>query len=613
MTLLKQGIRTIKTIDDSIHKHAYIASAILILLSSIYLYASAISVLQIEEDGRNVGNHFESRSAVNTMHTFSATIDSKLSQSILLNIVAQDEIKDISVNGEPVPPLHQYKEGRTSDKNAVYGDTYKLNVTKGVNVITIRSLNKGEPYSIAIGQQRSIVEYLLLSLAFILPFSLILLKNMELLVHKQDTILRVSNKIPFMVYIISSAIVLRLFYFYSIGYIQFQHDYDGHIEFIQFFAENFSIPMAHKGWEFPQQPLYYIVSGSIYKLGDLAGFSKDQLLFFISGLSCVLSCIGLIYAYRLIKLLSENVFVHYLAIGFLAFTPSLIYMSSRINNDSMAASLAIVSLYYIVAGYQNQFQKYFTLALIWSSLTLLTKVSAVIVWLVFFILLISHYVKSPLKMRTQLFHYTWVGLLLLGFILFKSYSAAAGEFLMVNSGIWPGQDLRPLDADYLFSFNFSELLNRAHAYWGDKETTLISRSFFTYQYGTMLFGEFDYAYWKGLDQHLALVMQIIIVLGMLIPAGLIVSIFRKKHLIEFALLFMLVANFALVIKFVFAYPSTSNTDFRYYAPCLFAFAYLMATGLDSVASRHMILRKTLYGSMSVLFLFEALFIGLLST
>jgi len=594
-------------------KHPYIVSAILIFIGIIYLYVSAISVLQIEENDRDIGNYYQSRSEVNSLHTFTASIESKIVQSVLLNIVAKDEIRHVAINGNPVSPLLQYKEGRTSHKNAQFGDVYKLYLTKGINVITVTSLNKQENYSIAIAQHRSISEYLFLSLTIILPLCLAALKGFEFMVQNRKRIFKVTKNIPIIAYIIAAAILLRLFYFSSIGYIQFQHDYHEHIDFIKFFAENFALPLPHKGWEFPQQPLYYIISGIIYSLGTQLRFQENQILFFISGLSCVLSSVALIYAYRLVRRLTSNTFVHYLTVGFLAFTPSLIYMSTRINNDSMTASLAVIALFYIVASYQNKFQKYFIPALLFSALALLTKLSAITIWLLFFILLIPCYFKTPVKLRSRLFHYSWLGIFLLGFILLKSYSFAAGEFVLINSGIWPGQDLRPLDANYFLSFNFSELLSRAHAFWADKETTLISRSFFTYQYGTMLFGEFDYSYWKGMDRHLTITMQIIIILAILIPAGLLVTIFRKKSFIEICLLLMVVANVALIIKFIFEYPSTSATDFRYYAPSLFPIGYLMATGLDNIASRHVIIRNTLYWSASVLFSIQALFIVSLAT
>ena len=589
-------------------KHPYMAPAILILIGAVYLYVSAVSVLQIDENGRDVGNRYESRAEANSLHTFTARLESRISQKTLLNIVAKDEIRDVLVNGKPATSVLRYQEGRTSHKNAQYGDDYQADLTRGINVITVTSLNKQELYSIAIAQHRSVSEYFLVFLTIIVPLGFAAIKSLEFIIQNRDRVSGVAKNIPVIAYVIAAAILLRLFYFSSIGFIQFQHDYYEHIEFIKFFAENFALPLPHKGWEFPQQPLYYVISGAIYRLGTYLRFQENQTLFFISGFTCVLSGVSLVYAYLLVRRLTSNTFVHYLTVGFLAFTPSLVYMSTRINNDSMTTSLAIIALFYVVASYQNQFRKYFSAALLFSALALLTKVSAIIIWLLFFILLISSYVKTPAKLRSQLFHYSWLGLFLLGFILFRGYSPAAGEFVLVNSGIWPGQDLRPLDANYFLSFNFSELLSRAHAYWADKETTLISRSFFTYQYGTMLFGEFEYTYWKNLDRHLTITMQIIILLAILFPIGLLVSFFRKKSFVENCLLLMVIANFALIIKFVFEYPSTANTDFRYYAPSFAAMAYLMATGLDAVASRHSMIRTTLYWSTGVLFSFEALFI-----
>ena len=599
----------------TLHKKTlgYSLAFLSILLGSLYFYVTSTTLIHLEEKGQTIHNGHIAYSNPNTLHHFKAKLHSKITQTIQLNIVADDRVQDLRVNGEKTPPIVKYQDGRTSHKTAKYGDIFEATVTKGENLLVIRSLNKGHNYTITVAQHRSLQDYIVAYILIILPLIIISFQLFLLLSSQKSIVYRTVLQIPPLAYLIAFAIILRIFYFHDMGHGQFQHDYYGHIEYIKFFAEYFMVPMADKGWEFPQQPLYYMVAGTIFKAGQLLNYQEGQILYFISGVTSVLSCIALIFAYRLVRLLApNNHFVHFLTIGFLAFTPSIQYMSARISNDPFSFSLATIALFYIVASYKKSFNQYLFPALLFSSLALLTKVSTISVWLFFFVALITCYFKAPQKYQRPLFHYAWLGILLLSYTIYKSYSFATGDLVMVNSGIWPGQDLRPMDANYLLSFNFSDLFNQAHAYWNDDETQQIKRSFWTYQYGTMLFGEFHYGNPKNAHYHMIITMQMIIVLALLFPIGIIAALFRKKSLIENGLLIMAIANVLLLIKFMFEFPSSANTDFRYYAPCFFAMAYLMAIGLDSLAALHHVIKKFIYWAAGLLFGFQALFLWTLT-
>ena len=60
--------------------------------------------------------------------------------------------------------------------------------------------------------------------------------------------------------IILLGITIRLIYFEKYGIMTFQHDWHGHIEFIKYMSNSWSLPVPTKGLEYPQQPLYYFIS-----------------------------------------------------------------------------------------------------------------------------------------------------------------------------------------------------------------------------------------------------------------------------------------------------------------------------------------------------------------
>jgi len=68
------------------------------------------------------------------------------------------------------------------------------------------------------------------------------------------------------------------------------------------------------------------------------------------------------------------------------------------------------------------------------------------------------------------------------------------KFYFVNSAKFPKQTIENLNSEYLFSFNFLELLKPGVLAMSLELMRPSNFSLPTYQFGTMLFGEFDYRY-----------------------------------------------------------------------------------------------------------------------
>ena len=591
---------------------AVLTAALFFFIGIAFLTITQTKVLWISEnENKTTQSLIEGNSRPNTQHRFEVKLSASYSGNYLFNLAADDELVKVSKEGNEILPEIAYKKGRTSHKDSQYGDLYRIPLKRGENVLNIDTLNKHGRYNFKIAQQRSLFEFIVITLLIVLPATYLGFLGLHKILGTRNRLHNTAafcSQLPVTVYLLVVAIALRFYYFSQIGSVQFQHDYFGHIEYIKFFAEHFYLPMPHKGWEFPQQPFYYAVNGVLYAISTHMGLSEKLALHTISGVTTLLSCIGLIYAYRLFRILTQNSLIHYIGVGFLAFTPSLVFMGSRINNDPWAFALASIALFYVFAAYRSEFKRFLVPMFVFSSAALLTKISSISVWLVLFIMLMVRYVDAPNATRKAFLAYSLIGISLLSFIFFRAYSSANYEFVMVNSGIWPGQDLRPLDANYFLSFNFFSLLEQAQAFWNDSATVLIKRSFFTYQYGTMLFGEFEYTYWKAQDLHLEILMQLTIVIALIVPIGFIFGAFTKKKFTETLLLVLFCTNFILLLKFMFQFPSSANTDFRYYAPALAPFAYLVAKGLSRLADQHNLIKRLVMVFCSFLFGLQTLFV-----
>ncbi len=527
------------------------------------------------------------------------TIESQMSRRSLANIAGGGKVTEIMLNGKPVFPDYPYPKTRTSHKDSVLGDVYQFQLESGKNYLHIKTNNNQSDSALKIAQKYSFFDFFIGFISLFLPILLIIFSIAS---RSVECLLRINKKLVILdslkgflmgnitLLLLMIGVIIRLWYAWDMGYIQFQHDYQGHIEYIKFFANEFFVPLPHKAWEFPQQPLYYIFNGSLYALLAWFGVDEANILRAISMSTSVLSCIGLVYAYKLVKELSDKVLVNALTIGFLCFTPSFIYMSSRINNDPWAFSLSCIALFFIISSYKKQWKVGFTPALVFTSLLFLTKVSSLVVEVLFFILLISTYIHAPALVRKYLFRFYIVGLVILSYTLFRAYYPAVGIIELVNSGIWPGHDLRPLTLEYFLSFNFSSLLTNGQSHI---DNYAITRSFPTYQYATMLFGEFDYSFWRDHKAWLFINMQILVVLALVVPLGWVAYLFRPKAFLDWVLIITSTLSIALLMKFFIQFPSVSNTDFRYHAAIFFFAAYFFAMGIDYIVSQFRFVKKFL--------------------
>ncbi len=578
------------------------------ILGALYFSLNRFSIESVEKDGSEISLPYKKHLGRNLKINFDLELYSPIDQVVQVNVVADDWVEAVSVDGETALKIINYPRTRTTYQDIDYGDVYSLNLKKGSNHVLVRTFNKGGNATLMFKQKYSFYEYILAFFTLILPLIFFVFQFVRFILDNGTRLYFLVTKVPLAIHIIWIAAILRTVYFYDMGYIHFQHDYRGHIEYIQFFANYFTIPLPHKGWEYPQQPLYYVFTGIIYKICSLFDMQERPSLKVIGTVTTLLSSIALLYAYRLVCLLTKDKIVHNLVVAFLAFTPSLIYMSARTNNDPWAASLAIISLFYIVASFKHDFRKYFWPAVIWSALLFLTKISALGIQLLFICVLLTLYYKDKDKAIKPMFHYAWVGALVLTYTMFRAYYPAAEAFVFVNGGIWPGQDLRPLNANYFLSFYFFDLLEQGQSHIREADTDNIKYSFFSYQYGTMLFGQFDYQYWRERNYMLTINMQLIVLLALIVPLGWIVSLFTKKNLIEKFMAMVAIVSFVLVLKFIFDYPTMSNTDFRYYTAIQFILAYFFATGLRSVMNLHKYVKKFLIFVAGALFILQAFFV-----
>jgi hypothetical protein len=407
-------------------------------------------------------------------------------------------------------------------------------------------------------------------------------------------------------------VAIRIAYFEKYGIMLFQHDWHGHIEYIKYVVENGVLPtIPMKGWEFPQQPLYYFITSGLYTIFIENGFSDQEALHHLGYFSLFCSVIFLYYSYFLLKLLSKNQWVHMVGVIFVSLTPSLVYMSARINNDALVMVLSTLSLYFIIKSYQSKFQDGFYLALVGVSLLFFTKVSTMTLELLFLVLLIVIYLKNrdrtkQKELDKKLYIYGVVGIFVLGLTLLRVYMPLDGSFYVVNAAKYPGQTLDVLDASYFATFNIMDLISTGQSHINGEDA--VRHSFITYLYGTMFFGEFDYAYFININSYLSAIMPMVLFLGLLYIVGLSGYIIALKNepIVNKILFLIVVINLIMIVNFVITYPSICHTDFRFFVASFTLLAFVFARGLEYIAF-NLIIKRVIGTLLGLLVASEILF------
>lgn len=486
-----------------------------------------------------------------------------------------------------------------------------LHIGKGKVNCKAEVRNKGRYYMPMVKQKLTTFNYVVLFIliAYPLIYFMVLLLSMGLDKLKDKVSLNTIEYIPlsytnnrryvwFIGMLLLLGMGLRILYFQKFGVTHFQHDWQGHIGFVKYISTHWSLPLPSKGLQFPQQPLYYFVTAGLYQLCMEMGMTHMQSIYSLGYFSLFCSFVFLYYGYRFFTLLTSSKWVQTVAVLFIVLTPSLVYMSARINNDVLVLALSAFSLHYIVRSYQSNFQQDFYKALIGVSLLFMTKISAVPLELLFFALLLMAYIQQDKSqvLKKKLLTFSVLGMFLLGLTLLRVYLPIENVFHFVNSsGHFPGQHIPVLDGKFFTYFDIKQLFTVQYNYTYMEDTS--TYTFLNHQYRTMFLGEFDYDKYVKSMEVFKVVTQSIFLLGFVYVVGFFVFIryLFSARTVEKLLFLVLIINLLLIISFVVTFPSICNTDFRYFVPSFLIFAYIFSQGL-----RYMSVKRWIQYIVSIL-------------
>jgi hypothetical protein len=147
--------------------------------------------------------------------------------------------------------------------------------------------------------------------------------------------------------VVTWGVVLRIWYFAVTPFHLRAYDTGEHLDYIVHVMNTFQLPAIGSGWEAHQPPLYYFLMGGWAKFLSLFGITVDHLPYFITSFSLLFSLatlpiaawVSLVVFPKPAQRLQATIFLLVPAI-----LPSIVFLSSRISNDTLVFPLSLIWL-----------------------------------------------------------------------------------------------------------------------------------------------------------------------------------------------------------------------------------------------------------------------------
>lgn len=402
---------------------------------------------------------------------------------------------------------------------------------------------------------------------------------------------RLGRKEILLCIVVFLGIAIRFLYVEGTPYEVRSHDTNEHIDYIEYIAENLRIPPSIEGWEYHQAPLYYEITGIYMRFAKQAGVDQSHILIHIQFFSLVLSIIAFIASvYAMMRLfpLTTQRLAALTAISILATFPSIVFLSSRITNDSLFHALAMVTLALGINAWQTKSRSMWYAACIAAGFSIITKTTGYV--------LLPPLFLFPLLYGRNMGDRARIIAAGLAIIIVTCGWVHGIRAMEENKRTVPFGDfglsgglMLPNTIENFIYFNPIAVVNMPYNHPFDDGAR--RQHFWEYLYRSALSGEFTFADNLRRLSRLALVGGY----GMLLLCcmGIIAAIRQRKHDAIFigAVLVMFLAG---IVAYRLLIPCSCNQDYRFITPSTLSLAYFATLGASMFFER---LRYIIFGLM----------------
>ncbi|MCL2259770.1 MAG: glycosyltransferase family 39 protein [Fibromonadales bacterium] len=514
----------------------------------------------------------------------------KNNKSAQFNVIPDDCIEEILINGEKFPldginGLCDYSRGAYID--------FSKYTQKGLNDFEFRIINKGFPGGLRLEmpyngfKSLSILHYV---------FTLFLLFYIFLILRKLKFKFIVST-------IILLGISVRLAVYVYMGPMQSPFDVIEHLEHIQIVANEKRLPEINECWECHQPPLYYIMFATIKNVTDL--YNSALTSRFFQQVHLLFSFASIILGVALIINLFGNNRLAYLAALISVLWPGLVIAGPRINNDIFFYFGALFCMFFAQRYWLLHRNSDVLLASIGASIALAAKTTGYVVlavWIIVYALSVIRSLKIS-SLRT-LFASILIIALFAGFsnhrTIIKLFEGR-GVALLETSNVHSGLRVENKVGNYIYFDIEDYLLVPYTSAWTDKGGR---QYFWNYLLKSSLYlhGETKFET-LPVGRIIATGLNVCVLLIFVLALWGVIHVKIKELPALLFLLFLLAA----LICFRISYPNACNNEFRYIAPMIFPLAYFSLRGaqilLNSRIRRLAYMALLSFAGLSIVFIF----------
>lgn len=352
-------------------------------------------------------------------------------------------------------------------------------------------------------------------------------------------------------------------------YDKYGHDVDGHVAYVHYVADNYSIPGAEDCWACYHPPVYYSMSVPAWKIANAAGVPGT------SGLqveSILLSVAFLFLGFLFLRqFLSGGTLA--ISTALLSFWPVLILSAPRIGNDQLFYVFHALCLWGGIRYLNSGRGKFLVVAAVATVLSYWTKTTGAITMGVFVLFAVLGYFgngKSLSATKSEVVSWIVFVLLVVGILVDRILSGAAlvGNAQSLHSGLIVGNEV----GNYVY-FDMEKFLTSPYTSpWHDE---MGRQYFWNYAVKTSLFGEF-----KLLETPAGKILATLVSISFL---GLVATALRgfwKNRMkgIHWILLLQGIAFFVALAFLRVKHPYACSNDFRYIVPVLLSFIPFVGLG-----------------------------------
>jgi len=506
--------------------------------------------------------------------TFNLFVKNKVA---ILNIVPDDCIQEILINGKKVP-LDEIKN-LCIDLKGIKFDFSKY-VQNGLNHIEIRIINHGGPGGVSIAMPNdgfrslSLIHYV---------FTLLFLFSVVLILRKL--------KFRFIaILIILLGITVRLTLYSYTGPMQNAYDWYGHLEYLRIISEEKRLPNNNECWQCYQPALYYIPFAVIKNIVDRYDPAITNRI--LQQCSLLLSFGCVILGVTLILNFFGNRKEAYLAALLSVLWPGFVLAAPRITNDILFYFGSLFCMLFAQRYWRTHRGLDMLLASIGASISLLAKSNGIVILAAWVIIYILNVMRS-LRMGSLRILFTSVFIILLSLgisshrMIVDVYEGRNTKLVGNIGGLPDGLKVKNTVGNYLY-FDLQDFLLEPYVDpFGDKGGR---QYFWNYAIKTSLFG--DFKLWESdIGRALAIALSVFALLIFMLSLWSIIHVKFK----DFPPLIFTTLFFVALICYRAIYPYSCNNDFRFIFPALFPLVYFAVSGTQILENSR--LRKLSYVGM----------------